>query len=781
MLLAQDLRLAFRSLRRNPGFSVAAIAMLALGIGVNTAIFSVVNSIVLRPLPYRDAGRLAFIWTNDPAAGLLERPSGFRTIQDWREQARTVEEFAWFREEPAIWNGESEPEALEAGFASANLFRQLGVKPVIGRDFTQEESDRGDRLVLIAYELWQRRLGGDSGAIGKTMQIDGKPATLIGVLPAGFRPPWNRDVRLWMPDSSSAFFHEMRDSRAVKYGWNTIARLRTGASPSAVQAELARLSPAGVRVVPALEQVVRSVRLAMGVLLAAVLAVLLIACANLGNLVLARGAGRQREVAVRSALGAGRGHLIAQFFTESVVLAGLAGALGLTLASATLRLILAAAPPGLPRLDEVSLDWRAILFTAAASLVSAILFGLVPVMRLASGALASGARAAGPGRSARWTRDALVVAECAVAVVLLAGAGLLVRSMSAVLRIDPGFHSSGVLTVNAHSPILDNPARFEQLVARLEAIPGVSAAGGISRYFQVNSMRNPVRIVGRPADPVRDTEVNYDVMAGHFLQTVGAPLLRGRNFTAADGPAAPKVALVNQAFVNAFLPGEDPIGKSFQRGGDRTPYTIVGVVGDMRRQAITRDPIPEVLWPHSQRPWGMSLAVRTAGDPLALAHTVRDTIRSLDRAAVIRSITTLDRQLDGRLAERRFQTGLLAAFAALALLLAVIGIYSLMHYAVAGRTRELGVRLALGAQRRDIFDLVLGHAAKLVAFGLAIGIAGALWLTRALSTLLYGVSAHDPWTYAAVAGLLGATALLAAAIPARRATRSDPLLALRHD
>ena len=250
MSFLQDLRFAFRSLRRSPGFSVAAIAMLALGIGVNTAIFSVVNSIILRPLPYRDAGRLAFVWTSDPAVGFLERASGFRTIQDWREQARGVEEFAWFREEPAIWNGEPEPEALDAGFASSNLFRQLGVTPVIGRDFTQEESDRGDRLVLISYDLWQRRFGGASDAIGKTVPIDGKPATLIGVLPAGFRPPWNRDVRLWMPDSSAAFFHEMRDSRAVKYGWNVIARLRTGSSPAAAQAELARLSTAGCALCP---------------------------------------------------------------------------------------------------------------------------------------------------------------------------------------------------------------------------------------------------------------------------------------------------------------------------------------------------------------------------------------------------------------------------------------------------------------------------------------------------------------------------------------------------
>jgi predicted permease len=792
MAFVHDLRYAARAFRRSPGFSAAAIATLAIGIGATTAVFSVVNSVVLRPLPYRDSGQLAFVWTSDPAAHLFERPTGYRTIQDWREQARSVESFASFREEPVVWSDGTEPESIEAGFASANLFAQLGVAPVVGRTFTQQESDAGERLAVLGYELWQRRFGGAADAIGKTVHLDGKPARIVGVLPAGFRPPWSQATRLWMPESAATYFGEMRDSRTVKYGWSVIARLRPGVGVSEAQAEISGISarlaqanpnfyPSGVRVVGALDQVVRSVRLAMSVLLAAVLAVLLIACANLGNLVLARGAGRQREVAVRTALGASRGRLISQLFAESLALAGVAGCAGLALAFAGVRAILAFAPAGIPRLQEVSLDVRAVLFAVAASLVSAALFGLAPAARLASGGLAEGARTAGAGRSARRMRDALVIAECALAIMLLAGAGLLIRSMNAIVGIDPGFHASGVLTVVVQSLVVDKPDRFAQLTARIESLPGALAAGGISRYFQVNTMRSGVRIVGRPADPARDVDVNYDVLAGHFLQAVGAPLLRGRYFTAADGPDAPRVVLVNQAFVNTWLPGEDPIGKSFLRGQDPTPYTIVGVIGDMRRRNITSDPIPEVLWPHAQRPWGMALAVRSVGDPLALAPAVRETIRSFDPSAVIQTVTTLDRQLDDRIAERRFQTRLLGIFAGLALLLAVIGVFSLMHYAVSERTREIGVRVALGAQGRDIFDLVLGHAAKLVGIGLALGVGGALWVTRALSALLYGVTAHDPATYAAVGALLAVAALAAGAIPARRATRSDPLTALRHE
>ncbi|HLK66820.1 MAG TPA: FtsX-like permease family protein [Bryobacteraceae bacterium] len=537
----------------------------------------------------------------------------------------------------------------------------------------------------------------------------------------------------------------------------------------------------GARLIPLLDQVVGPVRLGLSLLLAAVGMVLLIACTNLGNLVLARGAGRIREIEVRAALGASRGRLLSQLFTESLVLAGAAGALGVLLASAAVRAIVALAPRDTPRLHEISLDASAVLFTLVLCLLSAVLFGLAPAFRLASSASALGARGSGI-RHARRTRDLLVIVECGVAIVLLAGAGLLLRSMSAILHLDPGFHGAGVLTMVFSSTVSDDPAQFQQLVARVESLPGVEAAGGISRYFQANAMHTPISIDGQPPlDPAGAPMINFDVIGGRYLQAIGVPLLRGRYFSAADSKDAPKVAMVNQAFADLYLPHIDPLGRVLHRDFDRTGYTIVGVVGNTRRQAITSEPIPEVLWPQTQRPWGMALAVRTQADPLALAPAIRKAIRDLDSGAAIQNVSTLDRQLDDRLAQRRFQTWLVGLFATLALALAAAGIYSVMYYAVAERTREIGVRIAIGATPGDVFRLVLGDAGKLVSIGVGIGVAGALWLTRTLAGLLYGVTAHDPATYAGVAILLGAVAAVAAAAPAAKAMRSDPLAALRQE
>jgi predicted permease len=541
----------------------------------------------------------------------------------------------------------------------------------------------------------------------------------------------------------------------------------------------------GVRVVSLLDQVTSQVSLALKLLLAAVMLVLLIACTNIGNLLLARATGRGREVAVRASLGATRGQLISQFLMESVVLSFIAASLGFGLAAFGLKALLAFAPHSLPRLSEVSLDFRALLFTVMISLVSALLFGLTPALRLAGGAIAPGQRAAGGARSTRRLRDVLVVTEYALAIVLLAGAGLLVRSLASVLRVDPGFHAGGVLTVEMHSPAGNDPSdppRFEELVESLEALPGVDAAGGISRYFQANTMRNEIAIAGRPPlDSSRGALVNYDVIAGHYLQALGIPLLRGRYSSGQDGPHTLRVAIVNNAFARAFLPGENPIGKVFRRGSDATGYTIIGVIGDTRRQDLTTEAVPEVFWPHSQRPWGMNLAIRASGDTRILVNSVRNTIHRVDGTAVIKTVTTLDHQMDDRIAQRRFQTWLLSGFAGLALFLALIGIYGVMHYCVSERTQELGIRIALGAQPQDVFTLVLKHAVRLAVTGIALGLLCALWATRLLASLLYGVSAHDPVTYVGAFILVAAVALAASASPARRATKCDPLLALRQN
>jgi putative ABC transport system permease protein len=791
MAVWQDLRFAARTLRRNPGFTAAAVATLALGIGINTAMFSTVNSVLLRPLPYRDADRLVLLWTADSHAGLNERETGYANVLDWQRQARSFEDLGYMRSEPLIWVGEPEPESLETDFVSPNCFAELGAHPVAGRTFTADEALRGEPLAVISYELWQRRMGGSPGVIGRTASIGGKSVQVIGVLPPGFRP-LHKGTSVWMPYTFAPYFREEANSRSVKFGWEVIGKLRQGVGLEEARSEMtgivARLAQTyqddrgmGVRLVPLLDQVVGPVRLGLTLLLAAVAMVLLIACANLGNLVLARGAGRTREIELRAALGAGRGRLLSQLFTESLVLAGTAGTLGLLLADAAVRAIVAFAPRDTPRLHEISLDSRAVLFTLVLCLLSAVLFGLAPAFRLASTASALGVRGSGT-RHARRTRDLLVVVECGVAIVLLAGAGLMLRSMSAILRLDPGFHGAGVLTMKFDSRVSDDPARFQQLVSRLESLPGVEAAGGISRYFQVNAMHTAISIDGQPPlDPASAPMINFDVIGGRYLQAIGLPLLRGRYFSAADSAEAPKVAVVNQAFADLYLPHIDPVGHVLRRDFDRTAYTIVGVVGNTRRQSITSEPIPEVLWPQTQRPWGMALAVRTQADPLALVPAVRHAIRDLDSGAVIQTVSTLDRQLDDRLAQRRFQTWLVGLFAALALALAAAGIYSVMYYAVAERTCEIGIRVAIGAAPRDVFRLILGDAGRLVLIGIGIGVAGALWLTRTLAALLYGVTAHDPATYAGVAILLGAIAVVAAAAPAAKAMRSDPLAALRQE
>ena len=599
-----------------------------MGISVNTTIFSVVNAVLLQPLPYRDAGRLVLLWTTNPQRNAFERSTGYLNVQDWRN-AQSFEVMAYFRDEPLVLREEPEPEPepVDAAFVSPNLFALLGTQPVVGRSFTDQEAARGEPLVVLGYGIWQRRFGGSPNVIGRVLHIEGRQATVVGVMPADFRP-LSQTTQVWMPHSSASFFDSIRTARDSKFGWDVLAKLRSGVRLEQAQAEMngvaARLSAAwpetnqgsGVRVVSLLDQVTSQVRLALKLLLAAVTLVLLIACTNIGNLLLARATGRAREVSVRASLGATRGQLISQFLTESVVLSLIAASVGFGLAAVSLKGLLAFAPHSLPRLSEVSLDFRALLFTVMISLVSALFFGLTPALRLAAGAIAPGQRAVGGSRSTRRLRDALVVTEYAVAIVLLADAGLLVRSLASVLRIDPAFHAGGVLTVEMHSPAGNDPSdppRFQQLVESLEALPGVEAAGGISRYFQANTMRDEIAVAGRPPlDSSRGTLVNYDVIAGHYLQALGIPLLRGRYFSMQDGPAGTRVAIVNNAFARAFLPGEDPIGKVFRRGSDSTGYTIVGVIGDTRRQDLTREAVPEIFWPHSQRPWGMNLAIRAS-------------------------------------------------------------------------------------------------------------------------------------------------------------------------
>ena len=807
----QDIRYGARSLSHSPGFTLIAVITLMLGIGVNTAMFSVVNAVLLRPLPYADPDRLAMIWTADPTRNIHEAATSFPTFTDWRRESRHFADMAFWRTHSGTLTGSGEPERVMGAMTSAGLFSLLGVAPAIGRPHSADDEQRRAPVVVLSHRLWQRRFGSDPRAIGQSIDIDGHRLEIIGVMPEGFYFP-TKEVQHWVsaslhgPWASKPEAAERSWSNRFADLWSVVGRLKPGATIKDAQAEMTALGRRltetyptsdpdvvgfGIEVVPVLQQITgRNLQLALWILLGAVGFILLIACANVANLVLARGAVRTRELAVRAALGAGRGRLLRQLFIENMMLAVCAGLLGAVAAGVAVQVIAASAVPGIPRLEEIAVDPSALAFTAMVAILAGLLFGMIPAWNLAQGspveALKDGGAGAGTGPRPLRVRSMLVIVECALAVALLAGAGLLIRRFLVVRGVNPGFADRNVLLVRVNLPIPVSPdwrqqewRTFEQLHERIGAVRGVQHVGAITNFLITRNPEEAITVEGRAVIPERrNVLVHTDDVTPGFFQAMGVPLLTGRFFTYQEQNAA--VSIVNDAFARRFFPGEDPVGRRFKEGGpgSRAAWiTIVGVVGDMHRQGLEKLPVPEFFFPSSEPT--MDIAIRASVDATMMAPAVRDAIRSVYRGAMVVKMATVEESLGDLGAQRRFQTWLLSAFALLALTLSAIGVYGILHFTVAQRTQEFGVRIALGASETALLRLVLADGMRLPCTGLGIGLAAAFGLTRVLEHLLFGVRATDPITFAGVAALLVVVAFVACWLPARRAARVDPIVALR--
>jgi putative ABC transport system permease protein len=794
-----DLKYSLRKLARSPGFAAVAIVTLGLGIGANTAIFSVVNSILLRPLPFPEAERLVIVCEENPAVAgyCIASPPN---VEDWSEQSRTIEELGVGRDWPFILKLEGASEGLNGGLATPGFFRVLGLRPQLGRLFLPEDQELGrNNVAVLSYGLWLSRFGGDPEIINREITLDDRSFMVVGVLPAGVRVPQLEGIEIWTPLHIDPRDEQHREWR----GFRAYGRLAPGATLGEAQDEmnviadrLARSYPTtnegwAISVAYLQDQVVGSIRATLLIFLGAMGFVLLIGCANVANLLLARATERRREFAVRAAIGAGRWPLVRLLLTESLVLALLGGALGLLLSLWAVDAFVALAPGNIPRLSEVGVDSLVLAFATLLSVVTCIVFGLAPAVyatRLELSQAVKEGDQRSPGRSGFRLRSALVITEVALALVLLIGAGLLTRSFVRLLSWEPGFDRSNLMVVwllasdgkysNAHQVA----ELFRLAVEEVESLPTVVSVGATSAGPLFGG-REPdeFTIAGRPTPQPGEYPVarRYDVGPNYF-RTLGTPLLRGRGFTDTDAQTAPPVAIVNETLARRYFPGVDPLGQQVTMLGG--PMTIVGVVADVQPLRVG-DPIePEIYWPYRQRPrYATYLLIRTASDPANAVRPIESRLQALDPDMEISSFRTMEELLDRQLVRPRFNMLLIGVFASVALLLAAIGIYGVISYSVAQRTREIGVRVALGAEERDIFGSVVGRGMILSVSGIAIGLVGALAVTRVLSSLLVGVRPTDPLTFAAIAALLMLVAFLASYVPARRASRVDAIVALRSE
>ena len=804
--LWQDARYALRSLRKHPGFTAIAVFTLALGIGANTAIFSVINAVLLRPLPYADADRLVVLTET-----LADRPIGvsYPNFVDWRNQSTMFENVAAVRHRESFnLTGSGDSERLQGRLVSANFLSTLGVKPIRGRDFAPEDDRPGAApVVIISYALWQGRFGGDEKIIGQQLTLNRESFTVIGITPANFE--YGLEANLTVPIGLST---ERYSARGRDPGIETVARVKQGVSTEAANAELntiaARLEQQypetnngrRVRIDSLRETLVGDIRAVLLTLLGAVGLVLLIACANVANLLLARSARRQKEMAIRTALGAGRSRILRQLFTESVMLAIGAGIIGLLLALAGTSLLSANLPEGIPRLGEVSTDASVLLFTLGASLLTGLLFGLAPALQTSNPALTEtlkeGERNSSPGHNR--TGKILVVAEVALTLVLLIGAGLLVKSFWRLMSVDPGFNPENLLAmqvaVNAGTDEGPRVASFlDQLQQRVKQLPGVQSVA-LSNGLPFEGANWPAFVIEgqAPPEPGREPNGILYITSNGYLETLGITLLRGRTFSEHDTPSTTPVALIDEVFARQYFGNEDPLGRRLKQSGSNSEFReIVGIVRHVEHSNLEglSAASGEVYTPFSQIPMDrisryvrrVNLLVRTTVEPLSLAQSVRGQIAALDKDQPVFNVRTMEQALARSVAARRFSMILLSVFAALALVLAAVGIYGVISYSVAQRTREVGIRMTLGAQTNDVLKLVVRDGLKLVAIGVAVGLLGAFMLTRLMSTLLFGVTPTDAVTYTTVALVLTGVALAACYIPARRATKVDPLVALRFE
>ncbi len=805
--LVQDLRFAARTLLKSPTFTLAALVCLALGIGANTAIFSVVNAVLLRPLPYANQERLVtFADPQEAGAYYTFAPFHYLALE---EEGRSLEELAGHRSLSVNLTGEGSPERIEAQSVSPDFFRVFGVEPALGRFFLPEGdvAAAGIRSVVLSYGAWQSRFGGDPSAIGAVLTLNDEPHTIVGVAPHWFRyteraEMWVRSYRHGVPEPPVALTGDLNLIDDFGY-FGAVARLAPGVTLAEAQAELDVLdrrwtelrggdpaTNAGIGMNTLRDEIVGDVRPALLLLLGAVGFVLLIACANVANLLLARATTREREVAVRAAVGADRGRLVRQLMTESALLGVVGGALGLLIAVWGVDVLVRLMPGGVPRSGEIGVDGAALTFTLGLSLLTGLVFGLLPALQGTKpdllGSLKQGGRGGSLGIGSRRMRTLLVASEVALSLVLVTGAALLAKSLWRLQSVDVGFQTENLLVMRLTLPDSRYPeeaqmaAFVSQVNERVAALPGVSSAGiALALPFTGMAATFHYTIPGRPEpDDLPDTE--YQVVTPDYFRTMGMPLLRGRGITEADRADAPQVAVINETLANQQWPGEDPIGQRISFGSRE--IEIVGVVGDVRHFAYDRPPRPETYLAFAQDPWPfMALVVRADADVAAFIEPVRQQVLAVDPDQPVYSVGTMEGVLAESLRARRFTAFLLALFAGVALALAVVGIYGVMSYSVGQRVHEIGIRIALGAESTEVLRLVIAWGLKVVLAGTALGLLISLALGRSIAGLLFGVSPADPLIFTAVSLLLVATALVAAYLPARRAAMVDPLIALRHE
>jgi putative ABC transport system permease protein len=807
--LFQDVRYALRTLRKNPGFTLVCVLTLGLGIGASTAIFSVVNGVLLRPLPYPNHERLVRIGERHPisnglgAGGQEFAHATYANFNDIARAAKTVENLSAFREWGFNLTGDGEPEQVMGALVSGEFFAALGSKPELGRTLEPEDDVEGgdNHVAVLSYALWQRRFGADGGIVGKTLRINAENSRVIGVMPRGFDYPEKSEM--WCPLVAQGRLRTNRRAHLL----TIIADLGAGQTVGSAQAEGGEIGAQiekqngsedpdmTLTVVSLKKSIVAPVQPALVVLVVAVGLLLMMACGNLANLLLARGAAREKEFSLRTALGAVRLRLIRQLLTESFVVAMLGGGVGLAIAAWSLRFIAALSSEDLPRFGEISVDWRVLGFTLAISCASAVLFGLAPALSGAKTDLNTSLKEGagiGMGGSGRGASRALIVPQFALAVVLLVGAGLLANSFVRLLRVNPGFQPKGVLAAEMFFSPAEHPTGdvrgallLQQMLEKVRATPGVKATGLVTALPITGGASTDFVIEGRPAPPAND-EPSADIRNAdaEYFRLMGIPLLAGREFTEADNAGAHRVLVINETMARQYWPNESPIGQHVTMKDWGPPLTgeIVGVVGDVKTNGLDEAVGPMIYWPYFQFPQLFNtIVVRGDGEVERLTPAVKAAIWSVSKTQTISKVETMENVLAESLARRRLYMVLLGVFAGAALLLAGVGVYGMVSYSVSERIREMGIRIAIGAEGRDVLRLVLGHGAKVAVLGIVVGVAAALGLTRLMATLLFGVSANDPLTFAGVVVVLVGVALAASFLPARRAMRVDPMVALRHE
>jgi predicted permease len=804
--LTQDICYALRVLAKNPAFTFIAVFALALGIGANSAIFSVVDTVLLRPLPFKHPEQLVMVWENAAHMGFPRNTPSPANYLDWQKQTQSFTGMAAMAERSFNLTGVGEPERLEGRRVSSNLFELLGVPALLGRTFVPDDDRPGTHVVLLSYSLWQRRFGFDPAVIGRALTINGESYTVVGVMPQLMQLPGYENVndQLWVP---IAFPPEEAAQRGNHF-LEVIARRRPGVTLKQAQAEMETISARlaqqypdyntriGAVVVPLQEQVVGDIKPALLILLGAVGFVLLIACANVANLLLARAAVRQKEIAVRLALGASQSRLIRQFLTESILLAMFGAGLGLLLAFFGLRALRTFIPASISQVETINIDARVLIFTVLVAVVTGIAFGLAPAIHGShlnlNDTLKEGGRDSVGGSKGNRARGLLVIAEVAVSFVLLVGAGLLINSFFHLRNLDPGFRADHLLTMKVDLSEVKYPDRerraafFDEVMRRVRELPGVrsaAVAGNLPLTYNGDSMTISVEGVPDPPTDQRPDVIFRAIGPGYF-NTMGIPIVRGQDFTDQDKPDAKDVVVISEKTAQQFWPGQDPIGKRLKPGSSTSKSEwreVIGIVKDVRQNDLIAPPKMQMYFTYRQveNIAANALVVRTTIEPMSLAGSVRNAIWSVDKDQTVADIDTMDHIVAAAVARQRFSMVLLGVFAALALLLASVGIYGVMSYSVTQRTREIGIRMALGARRADVLQMTVRQGLKLVGAGMILGLGAAFLLTRVMATLLYGISATDPMTFIGISVVLLAVAILASYVPALRATKVDPITALR--